>query len=275
MPSSITHELIAMETLELLPKGAQTAVSRALDYYTLGAQGPDLFFFYRPLSGFNLGKFLHRNRVAEWFGAMLLSLCDRTGEEFEKCLAYALGFCTHLSADAVFHPFVYRYLEATNSPKGVHQEMENDWDVYFLKSIRGRSPEQYEYPFRLKEMAADGILYRFISDCTQKLGISLSAAPFRTMMRTFSLYLAHFHGRVHLLSPFGLSHLYPNEVPDEAYLRGKQFEALAGAKSADELFLRAANDGAVAVTAFLDAFNADMVLPKDIFSRHMLTGEQI
>ena len=65
MPASITHELIARECLKLLPAPAADAACRAPDYYFLGAQGPDLFFFHAPFRRDlpNLGKSLHRNRL--------------------------------------------------------------------------------------------------------------------------------------------------------------------------------------------------------------------
>ena len=111
MPASILHELAARESLAALPRSAADCAAAHPDYFFLGAQGPDLFFFYDPLAKRepNLGKLLHRSRVKDWFTAMLLALKERTGEEFEKCLAYALAAkpssahrgrlgCRHLAA---------------------------------------------------------------------------------------------------------------------------------------------------------------------------------
>lgn len=280
MPSSITHELIAMEGAELLSSAAREAAFCAPDYYILGAQGPDLFFFYRPLSKReeNFGRMLHRDKIYEWFSALLSSLSAFTGHDFERCLAYALGFCSHLAADVAFHPFVYRYLEETGAPKRTHQLIENDWDVYFLRQLRGGSVLRYAFPFDLAEIAEDGVLFRYLSACANAVGRTLAPAPFRRMLNYFDLYLTHFHkkhGRV--LRAFGLSAFYPRETPEPNHLFGEDFLRRSGGmgRSAEELFLSAAQSSATCISAFLDAFNAGMPLPHELFSRHLLTGEPL
>ena len=47
MPSSITHELIAEEAIKRLPEKIRKIVQDSPDEFFLGAQGPDVFFFYR------------------------------------------------------------------------------------------------------------------------------------------------------------------------------------------------------------------------------------
>ncbi len=279
MPASITHELVACEAADLLPKNARELVFAAPDYYYLGAQGPDLFFFYKPLSSeeSNLGSFLHRTRIKAWFSALLCSLEGFTGTQFERSLSYALGFCTHLSADAVFHPFIYRFLRNMDCPRLTHQEIENDWDVYFLDKLRGKRADRHLSPFDLGQIAADGVLYRYLSQAASKIGRELSPVPFRRMCRHFSLYLRHIHSsHPKVLRLFGAGKLYPRSSPDPAYLRGKNFLSFSGgrASDADGLFALAAEQSADRISAFLEAFNTDMVLPDELFSVHMLTGDR-
>ncbi len=278
MPASITHELVARETLGLLSPCVRDLIGRARDYYYLGAQGPDLFFFLQPLSKeINFGRLLHRARVRDWFEGMLLALPDFTGAEFEDCLAYVFGFCSHLSADVVFHPFVYHFLEAYDADRLTHQEIENDWDVYFLRALDGREVTRHSYPFDLKQIADDGILYRFVTDAARYYGREVPAGAFRRMCRGFHLYLSHTHaGHGRVLSCFGFEELYPREEPSALYLGGKQFERLSEGrgKDADELFALAVTESAARIRAFLEAFNADMPLPK-CFSLHMLTGKPL
>ena len=50
MPSCITHQLISERARELLPEPVKEAAERRHDYYFLGAQGPDVFFFYERIS---------------------------------------------------------------------------------------------------------------------------------------------------------------------------------------------------------------------------------
>lgn len=280
MPASITHELIAEEALDLLPAGAKKTAAHAFDHYILGAEGPDLFFFYKPLSGRkeNLGRRLHRRQVYDFFTALTKTLPSFTGEEFEKCLAYSLGFCSHLAADTVFHPFVYNYLEANGSKNSVHQRIENDWDVYFLRELKSRSVIRHEYPFDLKKIAKENVLFRFLHEALQSIGIEIKEGAFSRMLKYFGRYLSHFHtSGVRALRPFGLAEHYPAQTPRKEFLCGEHFlEYSEGqGRNADALFLRAQEETAACVGAFLEAFNADMPLSEALFSRSLLTGKAI
>ena len=269
MPSSITHELIAKSALALLTEEERTSVERAPDYYYLGAQGPDLLFFYEYFAGAkNFGKILHRGRLYEWFSAMHEELSRRTGEEREKCLAYALGFCTHLEADAAFHPFVYAYLEEKGLKKREHQRIENDWDVYFAATLEEKNVRGYTWPFGLIKIDREGVLYAYLRDCAARLGVELKAKKFSHALRFFRWFLVHFHKkRMRYLLPFAPT-LYPRRLPDGAILSGECFTRLSGARDADALLLAAADASAQRMREFL----SPGPLPP-AFSRHLLTGK--
>ncbi len=277
MPACITHELIARAALKELPACTRRLIGRHADCYLLGAQGPDLYFFYRPLSPQgNLGKYLHRNRVGDWFGGMLTALDRYTGDDFGDCLAYALGFCTHLSADALFHPVVYRILREKNLPKNKHQEIENDWDVYF-SARRHQSARGYVFPYSPIKIARRGSVYPFAAHAARAVGKSLGEASFHAMCALFERYLKVFHtGGPRLLRPF-FPTLYPNDTPEKERIGGKEFYAFSEGRAGDcdELFSAAAKDSVKRIEDFLRAFNADMVLSDELFSVHMLTGERL
>ena len=278
MPSSITHEMIAREAKDLLPDELQQAVERAPDYYFLGAQGPDLFFFYAPLNKkeYNLGKTLHRGKLYLWFSAMLANLKTRPEKDYDKCLAYALGFCTHLSADVAFHPFVYAYLDKTGAHKRVHQQIENDWDVYFLKKLRDVSAFRYRFPFSPKKIAREGVLFRFVRDCAVSLNRTVKKGAFKRALWMFGWYLKHFHReRLQYLRPVGLKRLYVRKTPDEEILNGALFPELTDGKaqSADELFSFAVRGSAARMCDFCNALEWNASLNETEFSRHLLTGE--
>lgn len=273
MPSSITHELIAGESLEGLPAKIGCAVGRAPDEYYLGAQGPDLFFFYRPAHRDNFGKFLHRNAVYRWFSALLKELPEG-GRERDCCLAYALGFCSHLAADAVFHPFVYNLLKEDGDARFRHQRIENDWDVYFLRALKDEPPQYHVYAFDEEKIALEGILFPYLKSCAEAVGRTLERRPFLRMLRLFGMYLSHFHRRRRPLSALGMKDLYPRETPDPAVLGGERFSALSLGKGsdADKLFLAAVEESKRCISAFFDASTSDMVLPESLFSRSLLSA---
>lgn len=275
MPASITHELIARECLKLLPAPAADAACRTPDYYFLGAQGPDLFFFHAPFRRDlpNLGKSLHRNRLYEWCSAMLLALRTLTGDAFGKCLAYSLGFGTHIASDALFHPYVYGYLERKSGDPHRHQEIESGWDAYFLSLLDGERVRDHRDAFDLGVIAGENVLSPFLIQTGSFFGQTLRPASLRAMYRRFSLYLHHTRtSRCRPLSLFGFRALYPPKAA--AHDPNEDVFLSAGKETSQSLFAHAVTDAAESVSAFLEAFNADMPLPKELFARHLLTGER-
>lgn len=278
MPSSITHELIAAKAKEKLPENVQTLIDLAPAYYYFGAQGPDAFFFYKPMGRreYNLGKTLHRRQLYDWFTALLEGLKTREGEELAKCRAYALGFCSHLEADAAFHPFVYAYLEKTGAEKRFHQQMENDWDVVFLKTLRDMSAYNYKFPFDCKQLAREGVLFPYLREAAAKLGRRpVTKGAFKRGLRFFGWFLKHFHRRhFRYLKPFAPK-FYVRDECDPSELGGDDFYALSGGKAhtAEELFALAAENSSATIEAFLSALETGAPLERPVFGRHLLTGE--
>ncbi|MDF2951137.1 MAG: hypothetical protein K0S18_720, partial [Anaerocolumna sp.] len=53
MPSAYTHFKFGMEVIKLLPMELQNIILKNKDLYEIGLQGPDILFFYKPLSSPN------------------------------------------------------------------------------------------------------------------------------------------------------------------------------------------------------------------------------
>lgn len=297
MPSSITHQIIAEETRKRLPDDIQKILKRSPDEFFLGAQGPDVFFFYRigSRSEYNLGKFLHRQRVYEVFSFFLNALKDDTPPRFtpaskEKAESYILGYICHYCADAAFHPFVYNYLTAHGCAKRVHQLMENDWDVYFLRELRGKSAEHYEFPFSPHEIVDDGSVARLYGCLARALGREeIEKRKFDNGVKNFYNYLKFFHGACYSAQkgwdgaekffhakPL-LGALYPRENPDPAFLSSENFFELSEERghNADELFDLAVSESERLIGLFLEAAEHDELLPKEEFGNGLLTGKPV
>lgn len=298
MPSSITHQLIAEESAKLLEQEPLSLIGKNPNEFFLGAQGPDVFFFYRVLSRseYNLGKFLHRFRVYDVFSFFLSVLePDHTSLRLspasqEKALCYILGYISHYCADKTFHPFVYNYLEKNRCEKRIHQQMENDWDVYFLRELRNMSAEKYVFPFDPKEIIQDGTIARVYAALSEHLGREeVEKSKFNSAVRTFYNYLRFFHGncysaqrgfagaeRFFHTKPF-LGALYPRENPEPAYLSGEDFLALSEGRgnNAEELFDLAVKESAEKMKLFLACKESGTPLPKKKFSDGLLTGKPL
>lgn len=298
MPSSITHQLVAEEALKLLPPEAKAAAERFPDEYFLGCQGPDMFFFYRigNRSEYNLGKFLHRYRVYDVFSLFLSALRGKEGAprfgETEKmqALSYVLGYITHYAADTAFHPFVYNYLKEYRCEKRVHQQMENDWDVWFLREKKNAEAEKFRFAFSPAKIIGDGAaarLYAYLA-----LGLEreeVTKARFARGVKNFSRYLKFFHGKCYSAqrgwertekffhAKRFLSRLFPRENPDPAFLSGEHFWELSEERghNADELFGRAVSEGARLGKIFLSVLQDGGELPKEEFSNSLLTAKPV
>ena len=297
MPSSITHQLIAEETLKRLPEELQKIIENSPDEYYLGAQGPDVFFFYRigNRSEYNLGRFLHRYRVYDVFSFFLKAITDDVPPRFtpasrEKALSYILGFITHYCADSTFHPFVYNYLDKTKSAKRVHQMMENDWDVYFLRELRGQSAENYAFGFSSREIVADGSVARLYGCLARVLNREeIDKNKFDKGVKNFERYLKFFHcdcygsqrgweraEKFFRAKPL-LGALYPRENPDPSYLSGDDFAELAEERgsTADELFDRAVAESERLIELFTQSAAHGEQLSREEFGNGLLTGKAV
>ncbi len=284
MPSCITHQLISERARELLPEPVKEAAERRHDYYFLGAQGPDVFFFYKPLSKkeFNFGRYLHRNRVYDVFRYFAAALNGSDGTERERLKAYAAGYLCHYCADTAFHPYVYRYLEEHGCKKSVHQLIESDWDVFFAR-MAGKEAAGWRFPFSAKKINTEKTLFRLFEGLAETLGrLRAHEKAFARGVSLYERYLKFFHGKSRAKffrcaeTLFGADHvcsaLYPRKETDPAYLYGEEFKRLSGAASADDLFKQAVNETAELSSIFFRAAEEDLPLPRERFSLSFLSA---
>lgn len=281
MPSCITHQLIAEDAKKLLPSKLGVCASEHPDYYFLGAQGPDVFFFYRPLckKQTNLGRFMHRYRVYDVFCALAEAPNMFSSFHRARMTAYLAGFLCHYCADVAFHPFVYAYLSTHGSDKTEHQLMETDWDVYFARTRREKSAEKWKFPFSAKTVNDENTLYLLYAYLCKKLGIpEPPKKKFERGISLFEWYLKFFHKssrhkawakteRIFHVSPV-VSALYPRKNPNPEWLFGKELSALSGAENVDGLYARAVNE-----VARLSPLLLSSPLPREEFNKSFLTAE--
>ena len=300
MPSGITHQLVAEEAEKLLPEGLQHIIKKAPDEYYLGCQGPDMFFFYRigNKSEYNIGKYLHRYSVAETFRLFARVLAGEQNPRFPalseddrtRVFAYILGYITHYATDSTFHPFVYNFMEREDCPKRIHQLIENDWDVYFLRKFRGREAEKFRCAFKVKEIAENGAVARLYACLAEELGREeVKRGKFNAGLKNFWKYLTFFHGKCYSsqrhweklehffrAKPF-LSCLYPRKEPEREYLANEDFLQLSEGKggNVDELFDNAVKESARLASLFVECVRKGEPLPEADFNKSFLTGKPV
>ncbi|WP_138294517.1 zinc dependent phospholipase C family protein [Clostridium sp. BSD2780061688st1 E8] len=113
MPAFFAHWSCAQRAIFKLDDAkASTLVARHPMAFTLGAQGPDILFYYHLLptkdnEGMReLGSRMHKEKTGAFFREMLTYVAKEAPER-ALLTTYLLGFASHWALDAMGHPFIY------------------------------------------------------------------------------------------------------------------------------------------------------------------------
>lgn len=153
MPAFTLHYLFGTDTLHDLNDGRIKRAARNHPCaFSLGLQGPDIFFYYLPmyLKEEKIGTMMH-DGGANLFFRNLMTYQEKLADEDERqlVLAYMAGMLGHYSLDTVFHPYVYAYtdfhpgLKQSKSYYAKHFAMESDLDLLYLREQKGISPGEF------------------------------------------------------------------------------------------------------------------------------------
>ena len=149
MPASYAHLSFGRQILRSLPEGElRQAIEKGPDLFEIGLLGPDILFFYRPLSHDPVNRIGHE-------------LHDRSGTSFlsrEMCrraeggqLAYLLGFICHYALDSECHTLVEYYMEKIDRE---HSSIETDLErILMLRD--GLDPFRYSAASCVRSTAAN------------------------------------------------------------------------------------------------------------------------
>ncbi len=156
MPGLISHFLCADACLHKLEASKiKERINKYRPLYNVGAQGPDVFFYYLPSlyrsSMRDLGNTLHKTKVGSFFAALITLAEELDNEEKrEAVLAYLAGYLTHYTLDTHAHPYIY-YKSGfkTAESKGLrlrhsvnHRQFETNLDVLMLQLVTGQKPSE-------------------------------------------------------------------------------------------------------------------------------------
>jgi len=161
MPDCLTHIFMAEDVKRKI--SADFAFN--IDYFILGSQGPDLFFYY------NYYPWKKTNKVDSFGSAMhtkktklfLDNLIKAATSGPTELKSYALGFLCHCTLDQVAHPYIHtvtgNYVDKeTKKYRGNHLKLERGIDAILLKR-KNINPRFYRLNgyFRLKFLTDDFI----------------------------------------------------------------------------------------------------------------------
>jgi len=157
MPGFITHYICGQAVLNAAPPELQAIIKPYRQFYNIGTQGPDIFFYYLP--GLlkrrlrDIGTKMHKAHFGTFISSMI-DIMEDADDAVEKPLltAYICGFLTHYVLDATAHPYVY-------SKTGVrkkgdiarairfsvnHRKLETAIDILMLDLLSSKKPADYK-----------------------------------------------------------------------------------------------------------------------------------
>lgn len=151
MPGFTTHYLFGQNTYQKLkPLPLKKAIRIHHAAYSLGLQGPDLFFYFLPSYAIhknNLGSVAHTENT-NLFLRHLLGSRDLFPKQREQKIAeaYIAGFLGHYTLDTRCHPYVYwktKFNGKSSGYHGRHVELETDIDKELLQLCRRLAPSAF------------------------------------------------------------------------------------------------------------------------------------
>jgi len=154
MPASYAHDRFGNDVLRLLPADLRTLLESEKAIYDIGVQGPDIFFYYRPLLPGpvkKVGGLIHAESGRAFFTDAFRVLREKQAEQAEESLrtdrwsvpsvrdaslAYVCGCLCHFVLDSHCHPAVFAATAEKDFP---HADIEGQFDR-FLMVLDGEEP---------------------------------------------------------------------------------------------------------------------------------------
>lgn len=152
MPGFTTHYLFGLNAYKSLNKTAdiKKAIYRNHSVYSLGLQGPDIFFYHLPAYLFyseNPGSIAHTAKVEDFLKHLLNSykLFPHPADA-NIAKAYIMGFLGHYILDSKCHPYIYaktRFNSKSSKYFGHHINLETEIDTELLLFFKHKKPSAF------------------------------------------------------------------------------------------------------------------------------------
>lgn len=157
MPGFITHLSFGEQSLSFIESlEIKSLIETHMTTYSLGLQGPDIFFYHLPCYLFhkhNIGNIMHRYSVMLFFDNLINARNSfEDSHERRICDAYILGYIGHYCLDVTCHPYIYFKSDHFNNLKrssvydfGKHVSLETDIDHIVLDYYKKIKPSEFDY----------------------------------------------------------------------------------------------------------------------------------
>ncbi len=131
MPATYTHAVYGQMVLDRLPAPCRQRIEAHRGFYDIGLSGPDILFFYRPLSQNPvkaLGYGMHEEPARPFFEQARVRI--RESEAPRAALVYILGFLNHFVLDSQCHPLINRTVANSSIS---HSHLESELDAVLMR----------------------------------------------------------------------------------------------------------------------------------------------
>jgi len=130
MPATYAHYTFGKEVLNRLEGDVKRMILENLDLFNIGLHGPDILFYYKPLSSNFINKIGHdiHGLSAKLFfdnAKVIIENCPNK----EKACSYIIGYICHFILDSECHPIV----REKESDKLSHSEIETEFERILME----------------------------------------------------------------------------------------------------------------------------------------------
>ncbi len=156
MPGFTTHYLFGLNAYrQLSHSDFKENLREHHAAFSLGLQGPDLFFYFLPSYAIrrrNIGSIAHTESTGRFLRHLLGSrklfqeALPQDSEGLRIANAYIAGFLGHYCLDTQCHPYIYwktDFQEKSNRYYGSHMSLETDIDKELLMRSKGCLPSDF------------------------------------------------------------------------------------------------------------------------------------
>ena len=183
MPALYAHNRFGGDVIKQLDEELQTILKKYYTQFRIGMQGPDPFFFYRPIIHTHVSKCgsdMH-DEEAKAFFEKTVGVIEKKGRASRE-YAYILGFICHFALDSECHPYVEEMVEHI----GVgHMEIEGEFDKYLLRADKKDALAYPIYKYIPTDDMTVETIYRFFPEL-RRAEIKESLKTYRLVKKIFT-----------------------------------------------------------------------------------------
>ncbi|MGE5627266.1 MAG: zinc dependent phospholipase C family protein [Solirubrobacterales bacterium] len=140
MPAVAAHYYFGHQVLKQLPKEIQNIIYTNMEAFNLGLQGPDLFFFYKPLKSNPVTSYGHHIHSidADYIISNAVDSIKKSKDIIE--LSYIFGYVCHFILDSSLHGKISKI-----APEDIeHKFLEAEIDRQIIKQHYNEKPDKFK-----------------------------------------------------------------------------------------------------------------------------------